>query len=314
MTNATPADRSDLVIRRFVLVAVWVPVVLVAVGVAVQLVLLPQMPSTVAVHWNAAGEADGFAPAWTQPLMTSLLGLAVPFLIALMTLPGLRRGERGQTYRLLGAAAAAVSALTTTLATWTFAMQTGPDGADEVPMIGLPLVGSLVVAGVVGVGGGGVEPSVEAAGGAGPPATPLALAASERAVWVRTTAMNLGGAIAVVAAVLAVAVAAVIAWMTGAEPLLGWILTGIALLLLVFAATTLALPTMIISETSLSFLGLGLRPPAISWGVLLQQAQNIQALAISPWLLFSAVPVIVVIIAFNFMGDGLRDAADPYGH
>ena len=82
----------------------------------------------------------------------------------------------------------------------------------------------------------------------------------------------------------------------------------------IIAATTLAIPAMIISETSLSFLGLGLRPPAISWGVLLQQAQNIQALAISPWLLISAVPVIVVIIAFNFMGDGLRDAADPYGH
>ena len=82
----------------------------------------------------------------------------------------------------------------------------------------------------------------------------------------------------------------------------------------IIAATTLAIPAMIISETSLSFLGLGLRPPAISWGVLLQQAQNIQSLAISPWLLISAVPVIVVIIAFNFMGDGLRDAADPYGH
>ncbi len=82
----------------------------------------------------------------------------------------------------------------------------------------------------------------------------------------------------------------------------------------IIAATTLALPAMIISETSLSFLGLGLRPPAVSWGVLLQQAQNIQALAISPWLLIPALPVIVVILAFNFMGDGLRDAADPYGH
>lgn len=82
----------------------------------------------------------------------------------------------------------------------------------------------------------------------------------------------------------------------------------------IIAATTLAIPAMIISETSLSFLGLGLRPPAISWGVLLQQAQNIQALAISPWLLYPAIPVIVVILAFNFMGDGLRDAADPYGH
>jgi peptide/nickel transport system permease protein len=79
------------------------------------------------------------------------------------------------------------------------------------------------------------------------------------------------------------------------------------------AATTLALPNMIISETSLSFLGLGLRPPAISWGVLLQQAQNLQTIAISPWLLFPAIPVMITILAFNFMGDGLRDAADPYG-
>ena len=81
----------------------------------------------------------------------------------------------------------------------------------------------------------------------------------------------------------------------------------------IIAATTLAVPAMIISETSLSFLGLGLRPPAISWGVLLQQAQNIQALAISPWLLIPSIPVTIVILAFNFMGDGLRDAADPYG-
>jgi peptide/nickel transport system permease protein len=80
----------------------------------------------------------------------------------------------------------------------------------------------------------------------------------------------------------------------------------------IIAATTLAIPAMIMSETSLSFLGLGLRPPAISWGVLLQDAQNIQTLAISPWLLIPAVPVIVVILALNFLGDGLRDAADPY--
>jgi peptide/nickel transport system permease protein len=81
----------------------------------------------------------------------------------------------------------------------------------------------------------------------------------------------------------------------------------------IIAATTLALPAMIISETSLSFLGLGLRPPAISWGVLLQQAQNIQAVALSPWLLLPAIPVIIAVLAFNFLGDGLRDAADPYG-
>lgn len=81
----------------------------------------------------------------------------------------------------------------------------------------------------------------------------------------------------------------------------------------IIAATTLALPAIIIAETSLSFLGLGMRPPAISWGVLLQAAQQVQAVALTPWLLLPAIPVVVVVLAFNFLGDGLRDAADPYG-
>jgi len=81
----------------------------------------------------------------------------------------------------------------------------------------------------------------------------------------------------------------------------------------IIAATTLALPAIIIAETSLSFLGLGMRPPAISWGVLLQAAQQVQAVALTPWLLLPAVPVVVAVLAFNFLGDGLRDAADPYG-
>jgi peptide/nickel transport system permease protein len=81
----------------------------------------------------------------------------------------------------------------------------------------------------------------------------------------------------------------------------------------IIAATTLALPAIIIAETSLSFLGLGMRPPAISWGVLLQAAQQVQAVALTPWLLLPAIPVVVAVLAFNFLGDGLRDAADPYG-
>ncbi len=79
------------------------------------------------------------------------------------------------------------------------------------------------------------------------------------------------------------------------------------------AQVTLEIPRMIVAETSLSFLGLGLRPPAISWGVLLQDAQNIQNIANTPWLLYPALFVIVAITAFSFLGDGLRDAADPYG-
>jgi peptide/nickel transport system permease protein len=82
----------------------------------------------------------------------------------------------------------------------------------------------------------------------------------------------------------------------------------------IIATSTLAIPVMIINETSLSFLGLGIRPPAISWGVLLQEAQNIQTVAQASWLLIPVLAVIVACLAFNLVGDGLRDAADPYSH
>lgn len=78
------------------------------------------------------------------------------------------------------------------------------------------------------------------------------------------------------------------------------------------ASLTLSIPSMILGETALSFLGLGLRPPITSWGVLLNEAQNISVVALYPWLMLPVLPVLVVVLAFNFLGDGLRDAADPY--
>jgi len=78
------------------------------------------------------------------------------------------------------------------------------------------------------------------------------------------------------------------------------------------ASLTLSVPSMILGETALSFLGLGLRPPVTSWGVLLNEAQNINVVALYPWLMIPVVPVFIVVLAFNFFGDGLRDAADPY--
>ena len=80
----------------------------------------------------------------------------------------------------------------------------------------------------------------------------------------------------------------------------------------IIASVTLAIPSMILSETSLSFLGLGLREPVVSWGVLLQDAQDIRSIATAPWLLIPALAVVVSVLALNFLGDGLRDAADPY--
>ena len=82
----------------------------------------------------------------------------------------------------------------------------------------------------------------------------------------------------------------------------------------IIATVTLAIPGMILAETALSFLGIGLRPPVVSWGVLLQDAQNVQTLASAPWLLWPGAAVVIAVLALNFLGDGLRDAADPYAH
>src|SRR5918993_4012033 len=78
------------------------------------------------------------------------------------------------------------------------------------------------------------------------------------------------------------------------------------------ASATLSIPSMTLAETALSFLGLGLRPPITSWGVLLNESQNIEAVALYPWLLMPMVPVMATVLAFSFLGDGLRDAIDPH--
>ena len=80
----------------------------------------------------------------------------------------------------------------------------------------------------------------------------------------------------------------------------------------IIVSLTLAIPNMILGETALSFIGIGMLPPAVSWGVLLQDAQDVQAIAHNPWLLIPVLFVIVTVLMFNFLGDGLRDAADPY--
>ncbi|MEZ4729941.1 MAG: ABC transporter permease [Caldilineaceae bacterium] len=80
----------------------------------------------------------------------------------------------------------------------------------------------------------------------------------------------------------------------------------------IIVVATLAMPGMILAETALSFLGLGLQPPVTSWGVLLKEVQDLQSIALYPWVFSPVAFIVVAILAFNFLGDGLRDAADPY--
>jgi peptide/nickel transport system permease protein len=81
----------------------------------------------------------------------------------------------------------------------------------------------------------------------------------------------------------------------------------------IVASVTLAIPAMILAETALSFIGIGLKPPVVSWGVLLQEAQNIRSVASAPWLFLPGAAIVIAVLSMNFLGDGLIDAADPYG-
>ncbi|MDQ1301355.1 MAG: transporter permease subunit [Chloroflexota bacterium] len=104
--------------------------------------------------------------------------------------------------------------------------------------------------------------------------------------------------------------AAVLSGVTDSKIIMRHLLPGFASYLIVHV--TLAIPSMILGETALSYLGLGLQPPSISWGVLLSDAQNVKSIAVYPWIMVPGLFVIAVVLAFNFLGDGLRDAADPY--
>jgi peptide/nickel transport system permease protein len=104
--------------------------------------------------------------------------------------------------------------------------------------------------------------------------------------------------------------AAVLSGVEDSQIILRHLLPGFASYLIV--NITLSIPGMILGETALSYLGLGLQSPTISWGVLLSDAQNIKSIALYPWVMIPGLFIILAVLAFNFLGDGLRDAADPY--
>ena len=234
MTSDAVHDRA---VRRFVLVALILPAVFVAVGVVIQLMLMPHMPATIAIHWNAAGEADGFAPSWTQPIMTVAFGLGIPGLMALISLPGLRRGDRGATYRFLGAMAAATSALTTVLFTWTFAAQAG---AAAVVAMWPTVAVAFGIAIVVGVIAWFAQPKDDWSRSPAQAASPLDVTDGERIAWLRTTTMAPAAAITITVAALVVIGCAIGAWLAGAPAEVAWILSAVAVLVLAFAAASVA--------------------------------------------------------------------------
>lgn len=243
MTNdprsAVETDRDPHTLGRFVAVALVFPAALTLVGLMVQMLALPRVPATIATHWDASGTPDGFAPAWVSPVLTVVLGLGIPLLVAASAVAGLRRGDRGPSYRFLGAVSAATSALIVTLMMYTFVIQI--DVTDPATVV-LPLWPALVIvfalAVAVGIAAWFIQPHDYPDERVVASAEPLSLQPGERAVWMRTASIARPGLVTITAAVLLVSAFAIGAWVTAASLAVAWILTAIALLLLVLVATT----------------------------------------------------------------------------
>ena len=242
--DTLPADRAHQVrsraLTRFVLVALVLPLVLTVLAIIVQLVALPRVPDPVAVHWNMHGVADGFAAPWLYPVMTALIAGGLPLLLALTSLPGLRRGHGGPTYRFMGATALGLSAFGAVMLTWSLVMQTGLADATQASGVWSALIAGLCAAAIGGVSGWFLQPHVDQSEAVILPAAALSLRPGERAVWMRTVSAGRAAAIGILLGTLAVVVAAVVAYVSGAAAPAVWVLAGVALLLVVFSATTLA--------------------------------------------------------------------------
>lgn len=221
--------------RRFLLVAVAVPAVVVAAALALQLAALPSLPDPVAIHWGTQGP-DGFASPWLTVLLTGLLGAGIPALMVGTSVRGY--SAAGPSYRFLGAAVPAITTMLCMLLTWSQLMQSGLSDARQAPGVGLPLLYSALAGLAVGTACWLVQPGTRRAP-AVDPSEPLPLADGERAVWFRETTLSLPALLLILGAVTATAAGAVISWLW-AEPEVAWILTGLTLVLLAAAATTTA--------------------------------------------------------------------------
>lgn len=231
---------APLAVRRFRLVAIVLPAVLIALAVLVQLLVLPALPDPVAIHWGASGEPDGFWPAWIGIAVTAVVGFGIPVLIAASVLGALRHGDRGASYRLLGATALGIAALMGVLGTATFAMQAGVTDAADGPAVWWPLVGAFAAALVAGVGGWLLQPdepyrpTVLPAGGS------MDLRDTERAVWLQSVRLARGGAVVLGIALAVLIASAIVTLIASPDPVVAWILGVVTIVLVALIATTAA--------------------------------------------------------------------------
>lgn len=231
MASPTPPS----VIPRFVVVVLVIPAVLTLTALALQAIWLGDLPDPVATHWGPRDTPDGFGSAWTYLAITAGLGLGVPALIAVTTLPMLRQGARGGTFRFMAAFALGMSAFMVALNTVSVAVQRDLTSATEAPGILMAMLAALALGGLAGVAGWFLQPRQRAEIPEWEVSERMELAPGERVVWMRTATIARWGVLVLAGVGVAVAAGAIAAWVTGALAA-AWILVG-SLAVLTFAAS-----------------------------------------------------------------------------
>lgn len=232
-----PAETRRIV-TRFVLVAVVLPAVIVTSGVVVMLAALPALPDPVATHWDAGGAPDGFGPPWVPIVLLAGTGLGIPLLLALLTLPALRRGDRGGAYRLLGATALGLSTLLTVLVAVSTVRQAGLADAAAGPSIWVPLAAAGGAAAVATVAGWFAQPR-QRFEPTPAPAVPTQLSPGERAVWLQRATMSRSGVLVLLAAIALTGAVTVITAVATTEAVALWLTSVLMVLVSLLVAANL---------------------------------------------------------------------------
>jgi len=220
----TPPE-SLRVVRRFVITVLALPVLVTATALILQFAWLGDLPDPAAIHWGPSGTPDGFGAAWTYPAVTAGLGLGLPLLVAITTLPMLRRGARDGVFRFLGALALGMSAFMATLTTWSLEIQRGLASATDAPSLLPAMLVASCVGALLGVGGWLFQPRQQAEILDWKPAQGMELAPGERVVWMRTASMGRWSVVILSMVGAAIVGTAIAAWTVG-EFAAAWLLLG----------------------------------------------------------------------------------------
>lgn len=235
-TPSGPSPRKAA-LRRFVLVALVLPILTVGAGVSVMLALADTLPDPVAIHWGADGAADGFGPLWMPVVVLAAVVVGMSALLAATTVPALRRGDTGGGARLLGAVSWSLAAFLTALVTIATAAQSGLTDATDGPSIWMPLLVAVAAGAVAGVLGFVLQPRVPFVPSPSAAAVPAEIGDGERVVWLQRAVMARGGTVFLAGATALMVVIAVSTWLLGIDPV-GQVVIVLATGLIVFAVAT----------------------------------------------------------------------------